>query len=321
MNLIDMHCDTLWKLMEAGDEEDLMNNRCSVNIEGLRKADASAQFFACFIFMKEFMGKTRYEQAYEYAKTMILRLKKEIWQYQDEMAPAFDYDMFERNKYADRISAFLTIEEGGIIHNDMKRLEELYDMGIRLITLLWNEENCMGYPNSIDPVVMAAGLKPFGIETVEKMNDLGMIIDVSHLSDGGFWDVMEYSCKPVAASHSNARSLCNHPRNLSDGMLKALGEKGGVAGVNFYPVFLGAGNDLKIEEVAAHMLYMMDKAGEEAVAVGTDFDGFDSEGKMEIPDIGEMGRLAEHLKGLGVTERQIDKIWSQNVLRVVKETL
>ena len=105
-------------------------------------------------------------------------------------------------------------KEGGIVEDDMGRLEHLYKEGIRLMTLLWNGENCMGYPNSRDANVMSKGLKNFGIEAVERMNDLGMIVDVSHLSDGGFWDVLKYSKKPVVASHSNARALCPHPRNL-----------------------------------------------------------------------------------------------------------
>ena len=120
----------------------------------------------------------------------------------------------------------------------MNRLHTLYQEGVRLVTLLWNEENCIGSPNSKDRKIMQKGLKPFGFEVVEQMNSLGMLIDVSHLSDGGFWDVLSTSSKPIVASHSNARALCEHPRNLSDDMIRALAEKGGVIGLNFYPYFV-----------------------------------------------------------------------------------
>src|SRR5699024_7042079 len=110
----------------------------------------------------------------------------------------------------------------------LRRLHEFYDAGVRLITLTWNYENAAGYPNSRDSSVMRKGLKPFGKVLIEEMNDLGMIIDVSHLSDGGFWDVARRSKKPFIASHSNARAVTSHPRNLTDEMIRAIAEKGGV---------------------------------------------------------------------------------------------
>lgn len=321
MNLIDMHCDTLLRLMDDRIPKNLMDNNCSVSIEKLKKAGASAQFFACFIDMKQFRGADCCEQGYDYALRMLTRLKDEIKQYPDDIAMAGNYAEYISNNQSEKISAFATIEEGGIIHDDRMRIQTLYNEGIRLITLLWNYENCMGYPNSKEERIMNAGLKPFGFETIEQMNELGMIVDVSHLSDGGFWDTVKYSKHPVAASHSNARALRNHPRNLSDEMLRALAEAGGVAGLNFYHWFLGESQDMRIEQMTAHVLHMMRIGGEEAVAIGTDFDGFDNEGVIEIPDIGEIGRLAAALGKAGVTQRQLDKIWSENVLRLIREVL
>ncbi|MGL6199780.1 MAG: dipeptidase [Lachnospiraceae bacterium] len=321
MNLIDMHCDTLLKLMDDRIPQNLMDNNCCVSIEKLKKAGASAQFFACFIDMKQFSGADCCEQGYDYAMRMLTRLKDEIKQYPDDIAMAGNYAEYISNNQSGKITAFATIEEGGIIHDDRMRIQTLYNEGIRLITLLWNYENCMGYPNSKEERIMNAGLKPFGFETIEQMNELGMIVDVSHLSDGGFWDTVKYSKHPVAASHSNARALRNHPRNLSDEMLRALAEAGGVAGLNFYHWFLGESQDTRIEQMTAHVLHMMRVGGEEAVAIGTDFDGFDIEGVIEIPDIGEIGRLAAALGKAGVTQRQLDKIWSENVLRLIREVL
>lgn len=222
------------------------------------------------------------------------------------------------------IQGVLTVEEGGVLNGSLNRLEELYERGIRLITLTWNYENCIGSPNSRKPDVMERGLKPFGIEAVERMNELGMAIDVSHLSDGGFWDCIRYSRVPVAASHSNARSLCPHPRNLSDEMLRALGEKGGVAGVNFYSAFLrekdGNRAGAEITDIVRHIRRMMEKAGEEAVALGTDFDGFEREALPDgIRDVRDMEKIWEEMRKDGITPRQIDKIASGNVRRVMRE--
>ena len=225
-----------------------------------------------------------------------------------------------QNDTTEKISAFLTVEEGGILGDDINRLQTLYDEGIRLITLTWNHENCIGYPNSKDEAIMQKGLKPFGIEVIEKMNQLGMIIDVSHLSDGGFWDVLKHSKKPVVASHSNARSLCNHPRNLSDEMIKALADRGGIAGINLYPYFIKKNGKATVDDIAAHVWHMYQTGGEDFVAIGTDFDGFD-EGELEIVDIGEMGKLYDAVKRRGLSERQMEKFWIGNAMRVINEVL
>lgn len=194
-------------------------------------------------------------------------------------------------------------------------------MGIRLITLTWNYENCIGYPNSPDAQVMGKGLKQFGFSVVEEMNRIGMIIDVSHLSEGGFWDVVSHSKTPPVASHSNARALRNHPRNLSDEQIRALAEKGGIAGLNFYQEFLGKSGSCLIEEMVSHVRHMYQKGGEEVIAIGTDFDGFGGAEKMEIEDIGAMPLLYDALGKAGFTGRQREKIWYGNAKRVIDTVL
>ena len=322
MNLIDMHCDTISELLLRGDpDQDLKKNDLKVDVEKMKRAGSAAQFFACFICMNEFLGKSRYEQAYEYVRRMASYLKKQIWMYPDELAFAGNGRDLERNQSRGRISAFLTLEEGGVLNGDLTRISGLYDMGIRLITLTWNYENCIGYPNSPDPQIMRKGLKPFGFSVIEEMNRMGMIIDVSHLSEGGFWDVVSHSSTPPVASHSNARSLRNHPRNLSDEQIRALSEKGGIAGLNFYQKFLGESDSCRIDEMTAHVRHMYQKGGEDFVAVGTDFDGFGGAKEMEIADIGEMPRLYDALAKAGFTERHLEKFWYGNAKRVIDAVL
>ena len=317
MRLIDMHCDTFWLMMRT-QGIGLQKNDLCIDIEKMKAAGSMAQFFASFIHMSGFEGGNAVEEAYQHALDMIAYGKAELAKCSDSIAIARNYDELIANCDSGKMSAILTVEEGGIINGKMEYLEELYRQGIRLITLTWNYENSIGFPNSREPELMNRGLKPFGIEVVRRMNELGMLIDVSHLSDGGFWDVVRYSTKPFVASHSNARVLCSHPRNLTDEMIKALAEKGGVAGVNFYPYFLRESGKATVEDIAEHLWHMYQVGSEDVIAFGTDFDGFD-EGELDITHMGEMNLVYDAIRKRGFTERQMDKLLGENILRVLRD--
>lgn len=317
MRMIDLHCDTLWQ-MDRDDRLHLKANACAVDVEKLKEAESLAQFFACFIYMADFTGEERFTEGYHKALEMIERGKKEFADCADEISLTCSFAELLSHEKEGRISAFLTIEEGGILEDDIHRLEILHEEGVRLMTLMWNYENCIGFPASPENAVMQSGLKPFGFKVVERMNELGMLIDVSHMSDGGFWDVIKHSRQPVVASHSNVRQLCNHPRNLSDDMIKALAEKGGVQGLNLYPYFLHESGNVTVSHMASHLKHMYQVGGEDVVAIGTDFDGFD-EGESDITHIGQMEKLYHALNKSGFTERQLEKFWCKNALRVMKE--
>ncbi len=316
MNLIDLHCDTAFMMSIAKEEVELRKNKLCVDLERMKEAGSMAQFFASFIHMKYFDGD--FDRAYEAALAMLRRTKIEINKNSDMISLATNYEEVMKNHNSGLMSGVLTVEEGGIIHGKMERLEELYREGVRLITLTWNFENCFGYPNSDDAELMNKGLKPFGIEAVEHMNELGMLVDVSHLSDGGFWDVMKYSKKPAIASHSNARRECGHRRNLTDEMIRALAEKGGISGLNFYPAFLSDEGKANVDDIVRHMVHMYHVGGEEFVAIGTDFDGF--EGAVDgLEHMGKMPEFYEALRKRKFTDSQIEKFCYKNALRVIKE--
>ena len=167
---------------------------------------------------------------------------------------------------------------------------------------------------------MAKGLKPFGKEIVEAMGAKGMIVDVSHLSDGGFYDVAGLLKGPFVASHSNSRSLCPHPRNLTDDMLRILGEHGGLAGLNFCPRFLRPDqNASEIDDMVRHIRHMVNEAGLEAVGLGSDLDGIS--GDLEISNIRQIPLLERALKKSGFPESAIEKIFWKNALRLLRDTL
>ena len=140
---------------------------------------------------------------------------------------------------------------------------------------------------------MAKGLKPFGFEVVERMNEIGMVIDVSHLSDGGFYDVAKHSKQPFVATHSNCRAIANESRNLTDDMIKILANKGGVMGLNLVPAFLDASNKSRIEYMVKHIKHIKNVGGIDTVAIGADFDGMG--GDFEIDNVGDMTSLFDAL--------------------------
>lgn len=336
MKVIDLHCDTISKLMRR-EGESLGHNSLCVNLEGMEKAGTYAQFFACFVHAISYeneMDKEERErisvnggispEAWSRAFHAVLEMAKRIdIEQNDRIRTATSCGEMMENRRNGYISAVKTVEEGGVLDGDFKRLDTLYDAGIRLMTLTWNYPNCIGFPNSRSEEAMGKGLTDFGIELLERMNTLGMIIDVSHLSDGGFWDCIRRSKDPVCASHSNARYLCSHPRNLTDDMLRALGEKGGIAGLNFYPVFLKETGETTVDDIVSHAIHMIDVGGEDLVAVGSDFDGFDNRthSSQWIRGVGDMGLLWSGMKKRGLTERQIDKIMSGNALRFMERVL
>jgi len=153
------------------------------------------------------------------------------------------------------------------------------------------------------------------------MNELGMIIDVSHISDGGFYDIAEISRKPIIATHSNARAVTNHSRNLTDDMIKVIANCCGVTGINFYHTFLSEdqGVDSKLEYMVNHIKHIHNVGGIDVIAIGSDFDGIES--NLDIKDASEMGKLYDPLKKEGFSEDQIEKIYNKNVLRVIKDVL
>ncbi|MDY5620435.1 dipeptidase [Faecalicatena sp.] len=335
MNLVDMHCDTISRLMQCPAQESLVNNKLCIRLDKMEKVGTLVQFFACFVHAVSYetdkgnawnqgmKDRAITAAAWDRAWQAVLDMAARIDQEQNEkINVACSYEDILKNQEQGRITAIKTVEEGGVLNGSLSRLGTLYEAGIRLMTLTWNYENCLGYPNSRDSSVMEQGLTAFGAQTVERMNELGMLVDVSHLSDGGFWDCIQISRQPICASHSNARALCSHPRNLTDEMLKALGENGGVAGLNFYPAFLCENGNAAVDDIARHALHMIQVGGEDVVAIGTDFDGFDNEPRESwVNDVSDMELVWEAMYRRGITPRQIDKIKSQNALRVIKAVM
>ena len=301
--IIDLHSDTIYRIWKDGGN--LIRNDYSIDKAKLEKGDVLFQCFALFVPM--------YENVPESKRAL------SPWQILSELHSVFAEKTAEAG-IDDK--AVLTTEEGASIEGDISRLQTLKEWGVRIFGLTWNYENELGYPNSHDKNVMGKGLKERGIEAVKECGRLGIAVDVSHLSDGGFWDVLRYAEGPVLATHSNARSIADVPRNLSDDSLRALADKGGVAGLNLCPAFLDVSFSTddsnamsRVSDAARHVMHIWKTAGEDILALGSDFDGI--EGNLEISSPDRFYLLSDELERQGMPMSIIEKLFYRNAQRVL----
>jgi len=364
MKIMDMHCDTISILLEKrrkGQPEALLKNTCHVDLRRMKKSGYLLQNFALFVNLSVC------DNPWEEVCALYSLYEEELGRNQDMVAPVLQYADIAKNEAAGKLSAMLTVEEGGVCQGDTEKLRKLYEMGVRMLTLTWNHPNELGYPNldhargkevwkmcrelqekksvflSMSKEAaqekreaqaifeeyfhtpnLTGGLTKKGREFVAEMESLGMIIDVSHLSDAGFYDVLAETKKPFVASHSNAREVCRCVRNLSDDMIRRLSERGGCMGLNFCADFLrevpvGTKNPGTVDDVVRHARHIARMGGMEVLGIGSDFDGIDTH--EELPGAQSMELLWEALHKAGFTQSQLDKIFYGNVLRVYGEVL
>ncbi|MBQ6888270.1 MAG: dipeptidase [Lachnospiraceae bacterium] len=337
MRFVDMHCDTLYELLQKkkrGEQYFLYKNEGHIDLCKLKKGNALLQNFAMFV------QKEKCDNPKDEVLKMAEIFYEEMEKNKEIILPIRTYEEIVQNEKDGKMSALLTIEEGAACLGELKNLEEFYELGVRMMTLTWNFPNEIGFPNL--PKVRKEeaekpgfvfdytkpdtehGLTEFGVKVLEKMEDLGMIVDVSHLSDAGFYDVVKHTKKPFVASHSNARAVSGWVRNLTDEMIKILAERGGVAGLNFCADFLtevpmGTHNPGTMEAVVQHAKHMINVGGIECVGLGSDFDGINT--NEGIPDYSYMPQLADVFLAAGFKESECDKIFKENVLRVYREIL
>lgn len=326
MRFIDMHCDSVWTMfMKDPDIADLYDSKVtSVDFKRMKKAGQLAQFFAVCLMPEGCESELGIEPIPWCYFIRLLReyLLRNVLEHQDIIEMAYNGDDILRNMNNGKMSAILSMEDGAAVGGDLDTLKTYYDMGYRALTLTWNYENCFGAPNSRYPVIMKRGLTPFGLEAVQYMQELGVLVDVSHLSEGGFYDVARVCKKPFAATHSNAIALGPHQRNLTDDQIRVLGETGSVTGLNFGPEFLNSDitcTRSTVSLIAKHARYMANVGGVECVGIGGDLDGI--EGELEISDCTKTQLLEEALKKEGFSENDIEKIFYKNVLRVIQDAM
>ena len=329
MKVWDLHCDTLSELrhaQQAGRPLSFARNGLHIDLAKLEAGDYMLQCFAAFVNL----GAE--DDPLVTALEEIDIFKELMAAYPDRIAPVYTAADIRRNADAGRISAMLTVEEGGCCKGSLGVLRRLYELGVRMMTLTWNYDNQLAASNVKEkgpflwpcPPDTLHGLTGTGLAFLAEMERLHMIVDVSHLSDKGFWDVVQHSTRPFAASHSNCRALAPHCRNLTDEMIRAMARRGCIAGLNYCTAFLDDQPDpaacrSTAALIAKHAAHFRQVGGAEMIALGSDFDGIG--GPLEMDDCSKLPLLADALRAEGFSEDQVEGIFWSNARRFFEENL
>lgn len=315
MFICDCHCDTLTELYNKN--ASLYENEQHFDIKRQIALGGGLQFCAIYVPTEVF----RYQGGLRYTLCLLDKYNQEIKKLHENGIDVLQVRTAEDagNVLKHKAATLLAIEEGGAIDGSLEALRCLYELGVRAMTLTWSNRNDIA--DGINEEATGSGLTLFGKQVVAEMNRLGMLVDVSHISTAGFWSVIETSTKPIIATHSNAKSLCSHPRNLNDEQIKALAQNGGLAGITFAGQFLEEDwHNACIESVYKHIDYMLNLIGnDDHIGFGSDFDGI-SHPPYNIQGVQDYKPLIEYLSKY-YSDETINKITYQNVINLLQKVL
>ena len=303
--VFDSHCDTASELWQR--KQSLTETTCQVSLPQMERFSTAGQFFAFCTLGGIDTGWTceqLFWEPYRY-------FRKQLEIFQDRIRLCTKGSDFDLAAAEDKRAAFLALEGAEGISCDPGGLEQLREAGVTMVNLTWNADNALAGASKHD----GPGLSAQGREFVRRAQKLGIIIDVSHISDRAFWDIMDITEKPVVASHSNSRKLCGHRRNLTDDQFKAICDCGGYAGINLYTAFLSEDRTADFETVYTHMDHFLQLGGEH-VALGGDLDGCESL-PSGFTGIHDYEKLASFLECKGFSEETIQNIYCNTMKKVV----
>jgi membrane dipeptidase len=308
--IVDAHCDTASRADK--NSGGLYENTFHLDIRRLSMTGPRVQFFAAFADPCIYRNDTL---------SRVLSMLDLVYEAQEKHGDVFSVcksaDDIDKALSCSKVAAVLSVEGGECLSGELSVLRQLYRLGVRSMLLTWNYRNHLADGAEEE---RGAGLTGFGKQVVAEMNRLGMIVDVSHLCEASFDDVMSVTIKPVIASHSNSMAVCRNPRNLTDRQLNDIKNNGGVVGINFYPFFLNNTDRADIDDVIRHIEHVCSVAGEDHIGIGSDFDGIKCtpgglEGTERIPD------LFERLQQLNYSNTFIEKFAGLNFMRVIRQVL
>lgn len=254
MRICDAHCDTLYNLVNHPEKPN------DITMERLQKGGVALQTLAMYVGPKAPLEKT--QALFQKMLAIFDSLKKQGWQQTEHPNEAID----------GQVKFMLSIEGCEVFTPGLSTIEEYRNLGVRMASITWNHENALATPHCVNAT---EGLKDYGLKAVKEMQRLGMAVDVSHLNEAGFYDILYKTDVPPMASHSCCRALKDHTRNLTDRQLQELFAKGGYVGLNFYPAFLSDGL-CTLDTLIDHFDHMIELGGEGKLGFGSDFDGIES---------------------------------------------
>lgn len=306
--IFDFHCDTVHKIDGAG--ELLNNSAAHLDLCRMKAAGYKLQTFAAFVDI----GRSGEGGAWGEALSLLQRLKSAIEENDALISVVQSRGELSDNLERGKMSALLSVEEGDVIEGNVSRVEILAGFGVRMTTFTWN------YDNGISGCAASGsdkGLTPMGYDFLSEIERRGIIADVSHISDRGFYDIAAAAKRPFLASHSNSRAVCGVRRNLTDDMIKIIAERGGVVGLNYYADFIGG--DGSIEALMHHAVHIKNVGGAEVLALGSDFDGI--EDNPYIKDASAVVRIGETLLSSGFSNDEADLVLFGNAKRFLYDAL
>ena len=290
MNYFDLHCDTISEC--CNNKEALYKNNLQLSIEKGRDIDQWVQTYAIWMD-DELSHQEAYDQFYKVYEYFIQEMNEPL----NNIAFCKNGEDIERSLAEGKRAAILAIEGSRAVGEAIEKVQEFYDKGVRMMTLTWNGKAPVGDGCMVEN---AGGLTTFGRQVVCKMEEVGMLIDVSHLSEKGFWDVVSITKKPFIATHSNSKAVCNHLRNLTDEQFNVFIQRRGLVGMNFYSLFINGTMQGDIEELFQHIDHFIELGGEDVITMGSDFDG---------------AKMSEHMRGIqdiGYLYKGLVKRYGQN---------
>ena len=298
----DAHCDTISCCRRDG--RSLRANGGHLDLERLHAYRKAAQLFAMFYPL----SRAPEDGMFAEAKRQQAVFARELSQNADLAVQCRTGAEIAAAHEAGKVAALLSCEGSELLNCDPDHLDWAHDVGVRAVNLTWNHANFLCGSNVSET---ERGLNELGRAFVRRAQELDILIDVSHCSDAAFWDLIKITRAPVIASHSNARAVCAHPRNLSDDMFRALCETGGVAGINFYTAFL-APEEAGLDDAVRHIEHFLDLGGEKHIGLGGDWDGC----SPVFSGIEELPLLYRALEARGYDEALLEDLFYNNFLRV-----
>lgn len=309
MIILDSHCDAPMQMIE-GRDYGKDNVGVQVDFPKLKRGGVNASFFALYV-----PASLQGQDATDHAYRLLAETERQVNDCQ--------YACFARNGEdivanidAGRISVLLGLENGSALQDDFSILNDLYDRGVRYVTLTHNADNqicdsCVGNGTW-------GGLSPFGRQLVKEMNRIGMLVDVAHCSDTTVRDCLELSDAPIVCTHGCCRALASHRRNLSDELLAGIAQKGGVVGMSIYPSFLSDIIDPlpTVDDVVSHITHAVEVCGVDHVGIGTDYDGIEITPRG-LESVADFGRIPEALRKAGFSDSDISMIMGENFLSLL----
>lgn len=312
--LVDGHCDTLSKALD--EKSNLENRKYCFNLIDANNKVPCIQMMASYIEPKYVTNRLG---AFNRAINILEHFEKQKEKNKEQIISILNKEDLNRAVNEKKIGIILTIENGSAISGDIKNIEKLYEKGIRIMSVTWNEDNDLGCGALTKN---DKGLTRLGEEYIRNLDKKSIIIDISHSSEKTFWDITKCSNNILVATHSCVYSICNHPRNLKDEQIIEIANRKGIIGICFASDFLNKSGKSNSNDIISHIKYIKDLVGIDYIGLGSDFDGVDFD-KMpsDIRGIKDINKLEENMKKEGFTDIEINKVMGENWLRVLRNIL